>query len=99
VLAVGLVVGDIVEKVEGRGDEREGAGHQEGHKERLPTAHEVLLGGVRDREEPRDHHDAIFCPLVNANRAKPRFQSLIVCHLMSPQKSECVVRTGFETDS
>ena len=98
-LAVGLVVGDVVKKIEGRGDEREGSGHQECHEERLPTAHEMLLGSVRDREEPRDHHDAIFRPLVNANCAEPSFQSLIVCHLMRPQKSECVVRTGLETDS
>ncbi len=98
-LAVRFVVGDVIEKIERGRDEREGAGHQEGHEERLPTAHEVLLGGVRDREKPRDHHDAIFRPLVNSNRAEPSFQSLIVCHLMRPQKSECVVRTGLETDS
>ena len=65
---VGLVVGDIVKKIERRGDEGEGPRHRNRHQKRLPAPRERSLRRVGDGKEPRRHDDAVLRPLLDANR-------------------------------
>ena len=66
-----LIVGNVVQEIECRGNERKRASHGKGHQKGLPAPGDLALRRVRNGEEPGHQDDAVLRPLLDAQRAQP----------------------------